>query len=65
MNIDERYGRMIPTWCGSKTLEDHIAMGLCWSLLQYVERAEACPFINCYRCRLRDPSVRPDPQNLV
>ena len=65
MTLDERYAASIPAWCMRHTLEDHQLMGMCWTLLLYVERNEACPFINCLRCILRDPAGKPERGNLV
>lgn len=56
MSIDEgKYTAAIPAWCSLRTLNQHLDIGLCWSLVSFVERAEPVPFVNCYRCDLRNP----------
>ena len=60
MKIDEeKYAAAIPAWCSRRTLEEHMEMYLCWSMVQYVEQDLPVPFINCYRCDLRNPEVHP------
>lgn len=62
MNLNQdRYAASIPRWCGLRTLEQHLDIGLCWSLSMYVERLKQAPLASCYRCRHRDKKTPGDP----
>ena len=46
------YAAAIPSWCQCETLQQHIDMMLCWSLVHYAERGEAKPEYTCFTCPL-------------
>jgi hypothetical protein len=49
---EQQYADAIPHWCSRRTLQQHIDMMLCWSLVQYAERAQAKPEHTCRLCDL-------------
>jgi hypothetical protein len=65
MEIDQdKYVRTIPPWCSLRTLQEHMEIGLCWSLQFFVESDKPVPLVNCYRCDLRRPET-PSPASIL
>ena len=56
---EQDYAAVIPVWCGYKTLQQHLDMMLCWSLVPYAERGEKRPYETCVGCDLLDKTYVP------
>ena len=52
---EDQYAAAIPPWCGCKTLQAHMDMLLCWSLVRFVERGEPKPLSSCEGCPIFEP----------
>jgi len=46
------YEAAIPRWCGYQTIEEHLDMMLCWSLVRHVEDGKPKSRASCRGCEL-------------